>query len=123
MTISAEEALAGVQSVIAAYAHAIDAGDAGTVADLFTEDGVSEIAGQGTFEGRAAIRAAYGAFKPQAPQLHLVGNTVLTSPPGEEVTATSNLDIALADTLCAQAALGVSEDTAADPVASAVPKA
>ncbi|MEV5843138.1 ATP-binding SpoIIE family protein phosphatase [Streptomyces sp. NPDC051985] len=32
-------------------------------------------------------------------------------------------DIALADALCAQAALGVSEDTAADPVASAVPKA
>ncbi|MFG2959114.1 nuclear transport factor 2 family protein [Streptomyces sp. NPDC048291] len=91
MTISAEEALAGVQSVIAAYAHAIDAGDAGSVADLFTEDGVSEIAGQGTFQGRAAIREAYGAFKPQAPQLHLVGNTVLTSPPGEEVTAGSNL--------------------------------
>ncbi|MEU6539120.1 nuclear transport factor 2 family protein [Streptomyces sp. NPDC047000] len=91
MAISAEEALAGVQSVIAAYAHAIDAGDADTVAGLFTEDGVSEIAGQGTFQGREAIREAYGAFKPQAPQLHLVGNTVLTSSPGEEVTATSNL--------------------------------
>ncbi|MFF5141552.1 nuclear transport factor 2 family protein [Streptomyces sp. NPDC013157] len=91
MTISAEEALAGVQSVIAAYAHAIDAGDAGSVADLFTQDGVSEIAGQGTFEGRDEIRKAYGAFTPQAPQLHLVGNTVLTSPPGEEVTASSNL--------------------------------
>jgi uncharacterized protein (TIGR02246 family) len=91
MTISAEAALAGVQSVIAAYAHAIDAGDAAAVADLFTEDGVSEIAGQGTFAGRETIRETYGAFKPQTPQLHLVGNTVLTSPPGEEVTATSNL--------------------------------
>ncbi|MER6085921.1 nuclear transport factor 2 family protein [Streptomyces sp. NPDC001833] len=91
MTISAEAALAGVQSVIAAYTHAIDAGEAGSVADLFTEDGVSEIAGQGTFQGREAIREAYGAFKPQVPQLHLVGNTVLTSSPGEEVTASSNL--------------------------------
>ncbi|MFF7474232.1 SgcJ/EcaC family oxidoreductase [Streptomyces sp. NPDC008092] len=91
MTISAEAALAGVQSVIAAYAHAIDAGDAGAVADLFTEDGVSEIAGQGTFAGRDVIRETYGAFEPQTPQLHLVGNTVITSPPGEEVTATSDL--------------------------------
>ncbi|MGW4911017.1 nuclear transport factor 2 family protein [Streptomyces sp. NPDC004270] len=91
MTISAEAALAGVQTAIAAYAHAIDAGRTDAVADLFTEDGVAEITGQGTFEGREAIRKAYEAFAPQAPQLHLVGNTLLTSPAGDEVTAGSSL--------------------------------
>ncbi|MEU9456174.1 nuclear transport factor 2 family protein [Streptomyces sp. NPDC048277] len=91
MTISAEAALAGVQAAIAAYAHAIDAGATEAIPDLFTEDGVAEIVGQGTFEGREAIRKAFGAFTPQAPQLHLVGNTLLTSPPGDEVTASSNL--------------------------------
>ncbi|MGW2523548.1 nuclear transport factor 2 family protein [Streptomyces sp. NPDC001617] len=91
MTVTAEEALAGVQNAIAAYTHALDAGRTEAIPDLFTEDGVAEIVGQGTFEGREAIRKAYGAFVPQAPQLHLVGNTILTSPPGEEVTASSNL--------------------------------
>jgi ketosteroid isomerase-like protein len=91
MTISAEAALAGVQTAIAAYAHAIDAGRTEAIPDLFTEDGVAEITGQGTFEGREAIGKAYAAFTPQAPQLHLVGNTLLTSPPGDEVTASSNL--------------------------------
>ncbi|MER5185261.1 nuclear transport factor 2 family protein [Streptomyces sp. NPDC002896] len=91
MTISIEAALAGVQTAIAAYAHALDAGRTEAIADLFTEDGVAEITGQGTFEGRGAIRKAFGAFAPQAPQLHLVGNTILTSPPGDEVTASSNL--------------------------------
>ncbi|MFD4508070.1 nuclear transport factor 2 family protein [Streptomyces sp. NPDC058457] len=91
MTISAEAVLAGVQTAIAAYAHAIDAGRTEAIPDLFTEDGVAEITGQGTFEGREAIGKAYAAFTPQAPQLHLVGNTLLTSPPGDEVTASSNL--------------------------------
>lgn len=91
MTVSAEEALAGVQNAIAAYSHALDAGRTEVIPELFTEDGVAEIVGQGTFEGREAIGKAYGAFVPQAPQLHLVGNTILTSPPGEEVTASSSL--------------------------------
>ncbi|WP_460062907.1 nuclear transport factor 2 family protein [Streptomyces sp. YKOK-I1] len=91
MTVTAAEALAGVQNTIAAYTHALDAGRTEVIPELFTEDGVAEIVGQGTFEGREAIAKAYGAFVPQAPQLHLVGNTVLTSPPGEKVTASSNL--------------------------------
>ncbi|MGI5460230.1 nuclear transport factor 2 family protein [Streptomyces sp. CA-249302] len=91
MSISAEAALAGVQSIIATYAQNIDTGNTDVVADLFTEDGVAEIEGQGTFEGRETIRKVYGQFSPQAPQLHMVGNTVLTSEPGEEVTATSSL--------------------------------
>ncbi|MGW2048851.1 nuclear transport factor 2 family protein [Streptomyces sp. NPDC001858] len=91
MTVTTEEALAGVQNAIAAYTHALDAGRTEAIPELFTEDGVAEIVGQGTFEGREAIAKAFGAFVPQAPQLHLVGNTVLTSPPGEEVTASSSL--------------------------------
>ncbi|KKD06326.1 nuclear transport factor 2 family protein [Streptomyces sp. WM6386] len=91
MTVTAEAALAGVQNAIAAYTHALDAGRTEVLAELFTEDGVAEIAGQGVFEGREAIRKGYAAFAPQAPQLHLVGNTVLTSPPGDEVTAASSL--------------------------------
>ncbi|MEU6200767.1 nuclear transport factor 2 family protein [Streptomyces sp. NPDC047061] len=91
MTITAEAALAGVQAAIAAYAHAIDSGNTDVIPDLFTEDGVAEIVGQGTFEGREAIRKAYGAFAPQTPQVHMVGNILLTSPPGEEVTVSSNL--------------------------------
>ena len=91
MTVSAEEALAGVQNAIADYAHAVDAGRTEEIPELFTEDGVAEIVGQGTFEGREAIGKAFGAFVPQAPQLHLVGNTLLTSPPGDEVTASSSL--------------------------------
>lgn len=90
MTVSAESVLAGVQATIAAYAHAIDAGNTAVIPDLFTEDGVAEITGQGTFEGREAIGKAYGSFKPEAPQLHMVGNTLLTSPPGDEVTVSSN---------------------------------
>lgn len=91
MTVSAEEALAGVQNAIAAYTHALDAGRTDVIPELFTEDGVAEIAGQGTFEGRDAIRKAYGAFIPQAPQLHFVGNTVLTSLLGDEVKVSSSL--------------------------------
>ncbi|MER5436694.1 nuclear transport factor 2 family protein [Streptomyces sp. NPDC002588] len=91
MTVTAAEALAGVQNAVAAYSHALDAGRTEVIPGLFTEDGVAEITGQGTFEGREAIGKAYAAFAPQAPQLHLVGNTVLTSPPGEEVTAGSSL--------------------------------
>ncbi|MGW1786927.1 nuclear transport factor 2 family protein [Streptomyces sp. NPDC002143] len=91
MTVTTEEALAGVQNAIAAYTHALDAGRTEVIPELFTEDGVAEIVGQGTFEGREAIGKAFGAFVPQAPQLHLVANTVLTSPPGEEVTASSSL--------------------------------
>ena len=91
MTVSAEAALSGVQNAIATYAHALDSGRTELISELFTEDGVAEIAGQGTFEGREAIHKAYETFAPQGPQLHLVGNTVLTSPPGDEVTASSNL--------------------------------
>ncbi|MFF2852846.1 nuclear transport factor 2 family protein [Streptomyces sp. NPDC058001] len=82
---------AGVQAAIAAYAHALDAGRNDDIAELFQPEGVAEIAGVATFEGRDAIRAGYAAFAPTRPQLHLVANTVITSWTEDEATAVSNL--------------------------------
>lgn len=82
---------AGVQAAIAAYAQALDTGRNDDVATLFTPDGVAEIAGIATFEGRDAIREGFAAFAPTQPQLHLVANTVVTSYTEEEATAVSNL--------------------------------
>ncbi|MEW1640727.1 nuclear transport factor 2 family protein [Streptomyces sp. NPDC091219] len=82
---------AAVQTAIAAYAQALDAGRADDIADLYTADGVAEIVGMATFEGREAIRQGFGGFTPQAPQLHLIANTVVTSATEDEATATSNL--------------------------------
>jgi hypothetical protein len=82
---------AGVQGAIAAYAQALDAGRVDDLVDLFTPDGLSEIAGVGTFEGHDALRAAYAGFVPKRPQLHLVSNTVITSWTNDEATATSDL--------------------------------
>lgn len=82
---------AAVQTAIAAYAQALDAGRADDIADLYTADGVAEIVGMARFEGREAIRQGFGGFTPQVPQLHLIANTVVTSATEDEATATSNL--------------------------------
>jgi uncharacterized protein (TIGR02246 family) len=88
---------AGVHAVIAAYAQALDTDRPDDVAELFCPDGVAEIAGVSTFEGRAAIRAGFAAFTPSRPQLHLVANTVITAPiaptadSADSATATSDL--------------------------------
>ena len=82
---------AGVQAAVAAYAQALDDGRVEDLVELFTPDGVSDIAGVGVFEGRDAIRAGYAGFVPTRPQLHLVGNTLVTSQAATEVTATSDL--------------------------------
>ena len=82
---------AGVQAAIAAYAQALDAGRVDDLVGLFTPDGVSEIAGVGTFEGHEALRAGYADFVPKRPQLHLVSNTVLTSWTEDEASAISDL--------------------------------
>ncbi|WP_043672425.1 nuclear transport factor 2 family protein [Streptomyces xylophagus] len=92
MTTSIDASVtAAVQTAIAAYAQALDAGRADEIADLYTPDGVAEIVGMATFEGREAIRQGFGGFAPRAPQLHLIANTVVTSATEDEATATSNL--------------------------------
>ncbi|MFK4105183.1 nuclear transport factor 2 family protein [Streptomyces sp. NPDC019531] len=82
---------ADVQAAVAAYAQALDAGDIDALAGLFWPDGVAEIAGIGTFEGREAIKEGFAAFAPTQPQLHLTANTVVTSVTGDEAAAVSNL--------------------------------
>ena len=92
MSDSAEASVrAGVQAAVAAYAQALDAGRVDDLVALFTSDGVSEIAGVGTFEGHEALRAGYAGFVPTRPQLHLVSNTVITSWTADEATAISDL--------------------------------
>jgi uncharacterized protein (TIGR02246 family) len=92
LTISIDATVsAGVHATIAAYAQALDTGAPETVADLFCPDGVSEIAGAGTFTGREAIRKGYAAFTPSRPQLHLVSNTVITGCTADSATAISDL--------------------------------
>jgi uncharacterized protein (TIGR02246 family) len=82
---------AAVHNAVATYAQALDAGRTADLAALFTPDGVAEIVGSSLFEGRDAIREGYEAFAPTAPQLHLVGNTVVTSVSGDTATAVSDL--------------------------------
>ncbi|MFJ8927547.1 nuclear transport factor 2 family protein [Streptomyces sp. NPDC102364] len=86
-----EAVVAQTQSAIAAYAHALDAGELDGIADLFWPDAVAEIAGVGVFEGLDAIRQAYAGFAPTGPQLHMVANTVVTWTDGREATAVSDL--------------------------------
>jgi uncharacterized protein (TIGR02246 family) len=49
-----------IRDTIARYAHAADTGTFDALADCFTEDGVLEIAGGPSIEGRAAIREYLG---------------------------------------------------------------
>jgi len=80
-----------VRNTIAAYAQALDSGRTEDIVGTFTPDGVSEIQGVGTFSGHDELRAGYTRMAPTAPQLHLVGNTVITSAAPDEVTAVSNV--------------------------------
>ena len=84
------EVVVGVQATLAAYAQALDAGRTDDVVALFHPEGTAEIAGVGTFCGHEALRASYAGMVPARPQLHLVGNTVLTSWTGDEATAVSD---------------------------------
>ena len=80
----------GVQTTLAAYAHALDAGRTDELVALFCAQGTAEIAGVGTFHGHDAIREAYAGMVPTRPQVHLVGNTLLTSWNEDEATAISD---------------------------------
>jgi ketosteroid isomerase-like protein len=91
MIVVEPSVVVGVQATIAAYAQALDAGRTDDLVELFCPDGVSEIAGTGTFQGREEIRAAYTGFQPSKPQRHLVANTVVTSWEGDDATAVSDL--------------------------------
>jgi hypothetical protein len=81
----------GVRNTLAAYVHALDDGRADDVVATFCANGVVDIPGLGTHEGRDALRAAYSGWVPRRPQRHLVLNTHISTWDDREATATSDL--------------------------------
>lgn len=53
------DAIRACEQLVVAYTHLIDMGEAGKVAELFTEDGIWESA-ENTMKGGAAIAAGFG---------------------------------------------------------------
>jgi ketosteroid isomerase-like protein len=90
-TTTYAEVAEGVRAAIAAYALALDDGRTDDVVATFCPDGVSEVPGQGTFEGHDAIRAAYARWTPRRPQRHLVVNTLVIDWSDDEATAVSDV--------------------------------
>jgi ketosteroid isomerase-like protein len=91
MTVTFEQVIEGIRRAQAAYAQALDDGRVGEIADLFTEDGVTDIEGVGVFEGRDAIRTAYAGWAPKVPQRHIVSNVLVTDWNADVATATSDV--------------------------------
>jgi hypothetical protein len=85
------DVLAGVSAAIAAYTQALDDGRTDDVVDTFCADGSCDIPGLGAAQGHDALRAAYEAVNPQAPQRHLIVNTLLTQWSPTEATASSDV--------------------------------
>ena len=81
----------GVRAAIAAYTLALDDGRTDDVVATFCPDGGCDIPGLGTHEGHDALRAAFDAVRPQAPQRHLVLNTLITEWTEDEATAVSDV--------------------------------
>lgn len=84
------EVTEGIRAAIATYTQALDDGRTDDVVATFCADGSCEMPGAGRFEGEAALRAAYAAWKPTRPQRHLVLNTVVTAWEEDEAHATSD---------------------------------
>ena len=82
---------AGVRAVIGAHTQAQDAGRTDEVVALYVKDGVLELPGTDPIQGHDAIRAAFTAWAPTQPQLHLVANTLVTSWNDDEATAESDV--------------------------------
>jgi hypothetical protein len=85
----------GVRAAIATYTHALDDGRTDDIVATFCPDGVCDIPGMGTHEGRDALHAAYAKWKPRRPQRHLVVNTLVTDWSDEEAHAISDVVLLL----------------------------
>lgn len=81
----------GVRAALAALSRAQDAGRPDELADLYTPDAVLELPGSEPLVGSAALREAFAGWTPRRPQLHLVGNVVVTPLGGDEATAVSDV--------------------------------
>jgi hypothetical protein len=81
----------GVKAAIAAYTLALDDGRTADVVATFCSDGSADIPGLGAHQGHDALTAAYDAVKPQAPQRHLVLNTLVSDWTDHTATAVSDV--------------------------------
>jgi uncharacterized protein (TIGR02246 family) len=90
-TTTYAEVVEGIRATIAAHAHAQDDGRAEDLAALYCRDGAVEVPGMGTYEGADALREAFASWQPQAPQRHIVVNTVVTDWNDDEARATSDV--------------------------------
>jgi hypothetical protein len=81
----------GIRATIAAYTQALDDGRTDDVVATFCTDGVCDIPGMGTHEGRDALHAAYAKWTPRRPQRHLVLNTLVTDWNDHEANAISDV--------------------------------
>jgi ketosteroid isomerase-like protein len=82
---------AGVRRAIAAYTQAVDDGRTEDVLATFLPDASVDIPGLGSHQGHDALRKAFDAVAPKAPQRHLVINTLVTEWDAKEATASSDL--------------------------------
>jgi uncharacterized protein (TIGR02246 family) len=82
---------AGVRAVIGAHTQAQDAGRTDDIVALYAPDGILELPGMDPVRGRDALREAFKGWAPTQPQLHLVGNTVVTVSGPDEATASSDV--------------------------------
>ena len=85
------EVVEGIRATLAAYTLALDDGRTDDVVATYCPDGVCEIPGMGTHEGRDALRRAYSQWKPTTPQRHLVVNTLVTSWSDDEAGSISDV--------------------------------
>ena len=81
----------GIRATIARYTHALDEGRTDDVVATYCDDGAFEMPGVGTYEGLDELRATYDSWKPQAPQRHLVLNTLVTDWDDHEAHAVSDV--------------------------------
>ena len=82
---------AAIRNAIGAHTKAQDAGRTDDVVALYTKDAVLELNGLEPIEGHDALREAFQGWAPSSPQLHLVGNIVVTPSSQEEATAVSDV--------------------------------
>ena len=82
---------AGVRAVIGAHTQAQDAGRTDDIVALYSPDAVLELPGTDPLQGHDALRAAFKGWAPTQPQLHMVGNTLVTSAAEDEATAVSDV--------------------------------
>lgn len=91
------EVAEGVRATIARYAHALDDGRTDDVVATYVPDGVFDFPGTGTYQGHAALRETYEAWKPRRPQRHLVVNTLVDEWSDDEAGATSDVVLIVQD--------------------------